>query len=311
MRFLIDEESCVLVDYAVFNDFFNGHMTCWADAMNHLITGDELSDLTLHLKNYTEKSSDFAMRRDGICNYDRGIFNYDEEISYQIEFLNEVFRMQKDAVQRAVNERPDYLSNKCSIKTQNSDEKAGLSEILHNIILEKFRNSMGFLESQWQPRDPFERLCSEIKSKGALIANGHFHRMYYTADAKHTAAMLGENKVYQYPVNTAISHIPVDNPKHAILIVAAKKLQTGKKQELVYYIDPTSRSKQLYVMSYKMLQEKIFNAHSEHRVASGGCFNVPMYTKGPFLIASSDYAKVQNRRDALHVELQNQAFRPL
>ena len=117
--------------------------------------------------------------------------------------------------------------------------------------------------------------------------------------------MLGGQEVYQYPVNTAISHIPADSPKHAILIVGAKKFHTEKKQELVYYINPTSSQKKLYVMSYKIFQEKIFNAHSESRVVSGGCFNLPMSTKGPFLIASNDYAKVQNRRAVLNIELQS------
>jgi hypothetical protein len=232
---------------------------------------------------YSKKSSEFQYRRD--LNSSKAETDF-MEVEFQTSFLRKYFSLSSTEIQSEIDNLP--VNKGISLKNLSSDNVKQATYFLHSIILKKFRDSMGMTESPWHPSDSFNILFQELVSRGPLMVQGHFHKMYYKEPAKFLGEKFGDKEVYQYPPGSAMTQIKSDSDTHAIVIVGARK---GVKKDLVFYIDPTETSINLQVMSYDALKTKVFNIRTEDYVING--LNIPTHTKGPFLIGAKDYSAIQ------------------
>ncbi|STX37329.1 hypothetical protein [Legionella feeleii] len=283
MKYLENSSDQVLIDYvnnSSEKDY--GYMDCWFPAMNCLRIPNEFKVLEKAINEYSDKTSEFAYRRD--INVSKK--TYLNEVEYQISFLRKYFSMTNDSIQIEIEKIP---VNK-GLSIINFEDKDGkeLSHLLHSIILDKLRNSMEMVPSSWHPDDSFDLLLQELNSKGPLMVHGHFHAIYYKEPAKFKGVKFGNKEVYQYPPGSAFTAINAESDKHAIVLVGAKR---GIKKDLVFYINPSEANPKLLVMSYDMLKTNVFNIHTESYVVEG--VNIPTNTRGPFLVAAKDYSAIQ------------------
>ena len=292
MRFLQNEKQSVLIDYVDREvDTNAGFMNCWYHSTNYLRVVDKSQELDKLFESYSIKSSKFDYRRQVRAKAARDLTDlYSEEVDFQRSFLKRFFSMSEDAITVEFNRLASYINRRRTEEPAKFDE-CQATYILHNIILAKFRDAYGMKYSSWHPADSFSQLMDELKLHGPLYTQGHFHPEYYTAPSEHRGVTFGGKEVYQYPQGSVKSQILAAEPKHGIVIVGAKKGETKDSKDLVFYIDPSERIQRLHVMSYKLLQEKVFNARADSFSVTG--INLPTQTQGPFLITSKDYGLVQ------------------
>ena len=288
MRLLEDSPDSLLIDYIQPRDGFKGcYMACWFMPMHYLINHGEFPILERALKAYMQESANITYRRDI---KQAKIPDYTDEIKYQLTVLKRQFTLNKDHVDMEIQEILACKGMEILVEELAPDQYRCY---LHNLILIKFRNSMEMVESGWNPSAPFTLLLDELRSKGPLTVNGHFHGDYYKEPLQRLKGVqFGGKDIYQYPAGSAISMIDAFDATHAILLVGAKK---GVKKDIVFYIDPSEPEPKLQTMSYNLFTSRVFNINTDIYVIPGSSAHVPSKTRGPFLIGAKDYEAIQEK----------------